>query len=125
VKGANAIYIYDHGSRKPMYYDLEDWIMAGVVQYSYFKFKNHERYRRGPFAKTAQGAGFQDCFQRAAGKHQWLAFFDIDEFLVRCAARLLGAASCPSFFPETVNWRPALAHAWSTWQRRCTVQCWH
>jgi hypothetical protein len=85
VKGANAIYIYDHGSRKPMYYDLEDWIMAGVVQYSYFKFKNHERYRRGPFAKTAQGAGFQDCFQRAAGKHKWLAFFDIDEFLVRCA----------------------------------------
>jgi hypothetical protein len=59
MKGANAIYIYDH--RSCMHAHV---LRPGGMDHTWqcstgFKFKNHERCRRGHFIKTAQGAGFQ------------------------------------------------------------------
>jgi hypothetical protein len=105
--GAGAIYVYDHGSRQTMYWDLQDWIHAGVVHYTYFKFSNSPDHRE--FHNTAQGAVFQECIRRARDKHQWLALFDVDEFLVLAEGETQNITSLLKGYEQygglVVNWR--------------------
>jgi hypothetical protein len=34
------------------------------------------------FANHGQGYAYSDCLKRSRGRHEWIAFIDLDEFIV-------------------------------------------
>jgi hypothetical protein len=107
--GAGAIYIYDHGSSTPIQEDLQDWIAAGVVHYSRLVFVNLPQARR-QFYLTAQAAAYTKGLSAARARgHQWLAFFDADEFLVNLGRERQDVPSLlrqyEAYGALVVNWR--------------------
>ena len=73
--GMHPIYIYDHSSTPPMSGVLGREIENGHVVYRYFVDFEHSSGRPQLWA-------YDDCLQQHGFKHTWIAFIDVDEFLV-------------------------------------------
>lgn len=68
--GVEKFYIYDNGSTDNTREILAPYIEKGVVEYTYF-----------PGTKM-QLAAYDDCLKRHRFETRWLAFIDVDEFIV-------------------------------------------
>lgn len=68
--GVEKFYIYDNGSTDGTSEILQPYIKSGLVDYRYYP-----GYRR-------QIAAYDDCISRHRMETRWLAFIDIDEFIV-------------------------------------------
>ncbi len=69
-QGVEKFYIYDNESTDCTRDVLQPYISSGVVEYIYFP-----GYRR-------QLAAYDDCIERHRFDTRWLAFIDLDEFIV-------------------------------------------
>jgi hypothetical protein len=74
----SKFYIYDHESTPPLSRVLQPWINQGVVEYQTISPSDFSQHPSG----RPQLYGFDQCLQEHGNKHQWLAFIDVDEFLV-------------------------------------------
>jgi hypothetical protein len=77
--GVRKIYVYDNNSTVPLAASVADHLRDGAVEYSYFVGR---RRWRDLFRTTSQWWAYNDCFARFAHRHRWLAFIDVDEFIV-------------------------------------------
>ncbi|PNH06720.1 hypothetical protein TSOC_006889 [Tetrabaena socialis] len=77
--GADKIFLFDHNSTVPMISEVLDYVAEGRVQYTYF---NSDSPRVAHFAHGLQGRVFQQCFEQARGYFKWMAFTDLDEYLL-------------------------------------------
>ena len=68
--GVQKFYIYDNGSTDSTREILEPYIREGIVDYTYFP------------GHKVQLASYDDCLWRHRFETRWLAFIDIDEFIV-------------------------------------------
>lgn len=69
-KGVDRIYFYDNGSTDDSAEILRPYIESGVVEYNYFP------------GHRMQLAAYDHCIKRHRYDTRWLAFIDIDEFIV-------------------------------------------
>lgn len=93
-KGVDKFYIYDNESSDQTKEVLIPYIQSGVVEYKYWP-----GYRR-------QIAAYDDCMKRHRFDSKWIAFIDLDEFIVP-----LKDASIPAFLSRfedfsavEINW---------------------
>ncbi len=70
AQGVERIYFYDNESKDSTREVLRSYIERGVVEYIYWP-----GYRR-------QLAAYDDCLERHRFDSRWIAFIDIDEFIV-------------------------------------------
>lgn len=68
--GVDKFYIYDNGSSDHTKEILAPYIESGLVEYTYFP--GHRR----------QLAAYDDCIERHRFDSRWIAFIDLDEFIV-------------------------------------------
>ena len=73
--GFDHIYIYDnnHDGEERFEDVLGDFVAEGFVTIVDFRNRAEER---------TQHDAYNDCYSRFGSKHAWMAFFDLDEFLV-------------------------------------------
>lgn len=80
--GFGKIYLFDHNSTRDNKRDqmelLAPYIEAGKLEY--YLFADHHTGQS--FEQSAQGFGFEVCIRNGIGRHKWMAFFDVDEYLV-------------------------------------------
>lgn len=69
-QGVDRFYIYDNGSTDDTRQVLDPYIQTGVVEYIYFP--GHRK----------QLAAYDDCLERHRTDTRWIAFIDLDEFIV-------------------------------------------
>ena len=74
--GIRPLYVYDHRSLPPLERFLRPYIADGRVVL--------ERYEADKDfgSMSPQLYAFEDCLHRRGSQHQWLAFLDVDEFLM-------------------------------------------
>ena len=68
--GVQKFYVYDNESTDKTKEVLEPYIQAGIVEYKYWP-----GYRR-------QLAAYDDCLARHRFSARWIAFIDLDEFII-------------------------------------------
>ncbi|KAL6745533.1 hypothetical protein V8C86DRAFT_2975436 [Haematococcus lacustris] len=84
--GVDKVYLYDHNSTLPLRQGIEDLIASGYVQYIPYT-GSHVRYTHGfssdlqRFQTTIQGQVYKDCLARFSGRHTFMGFIDVDEFV--------------------------------------------
>lgn len=77
--GVEKFYIFDHNSTRPLAPGLSDYLRTGLVELQAFK----GRPRRLPsFLDTNQWRAYQACIEQHRGRHRWMGFLDVDEFIV-------------------------------------------
>lgn len=69
-RGVEKFYIYDNESTDETKAVLEPYIKAGIVDYKYFP------------GSRRQIAAYDDCLERHRFSSRWIAFIDLDEFIV-------------------------------------------
>ena len=69
-QGVEKFYIYDNESTDGTRENLEPYVCSGLVEYRYWP-----GYRQ-------QLAAYDDCFERHRLSARWIAFIDLDEFIV-------------------------------------------
>jgi hypothetical protein len=74
----SKFYIYDHESTPPLSRVLHHWIDQGIVEYESITPSEYSKHDSG----RPQLYGYDKCLQDHGNKHHWLAFIDVDEFLV-------------------------------------------
>lgn len=94
LKGVDKFYIYDNESTDGTKEILQPYIDRGIVEYSYWP-----GYRQ-------QLAAYDNCLLRYRYSTRWLAFIDIDEFIVP-----VKDTSIPLFLQRFEN-RPAVEINW-------------
>lgn len=70
--GFDAIYLYDNNDQDGERFEevIEDYMRCGFVKV--IDFRGH---------KKCQMQAYNDCYKRFGPQYDWMAFFDIDEFL--------------------------------------------
>jgi hypothetical protein len=77
--GVDKFYVFDHNSTRPLASGLSDYLATGLVELQAFK----GRPRRLPsFLDTNQWRAYQACIEQHRGRHRWIGFLDVDEFIV-------------------------------------------
>jgi len=77
--GVDKFYVFDHNSTRPLAAGLSDYLATGLVELQAFK----GRPRRLPsFLDTNQWRAYQACIEQHRGRHRWMGFLDVDEFIV-------------------------------------------
>ncbi len=69
-QGVEKFYIYDNESQDNTHEILEPYIKKGIVDYKYFPGKKN------------QLLAYDDCFKNHRFESRWIAFIDLDEFIV-------------------------------------------
>lgn len=92
--GVEKFYIYDNESTDDTRAVLEPYIEAGVVDYKYWP-----GYRR-------QIAAYDDCMEKHRFDSRWIAFIDLDEFIVplKDASIVEFLQRMESFAAVEINW---------------------
>lgn len=65
--------------QEPLAGAIADHLRSGLVEYSYFVGRQRVR---DLFRTSSQWWAYNDCVARYATRHRWLAFIDVDEFIV-------------------------------------------
>jgi len=83
--GINKIFLYDNNDLNGERFEevINDYITNGFVKISNWRgkvktTKNLKEHRNGT---TIQGQAYEDCYYNNYKNYDWIAFFDIDEFL--------------------------------------------
>jgi len=83
--GINKIFLYDNNDLNGERFEevINDYITIGFVKISNWRgkvktTKNLKEHRNGT---TIQGQAYEDCYYNNYKNYDWIAFFDIDEFL--------------------------------------------
>lgn len=94
AQGVERFYIYDNESTDETKAVLEPYIKKGVVEYQYWP-----GYRR-------QLAAYDDCLRQHRFSSRWIAFIDLDEFIVpvKDATVVEFLRRCEGFAGVEVNW---------------------
>ncbi|KAG2449567.1 hypothetical protein HYH02_005100 [Chlamydomonas schloesseri] len=85
--GFSRIYLYDHGSTVPMSEQLKGHIASGFLTYVNFSAA-HRKFQEGytsdldRFMSTVQGQAYKHCVDTWGGRHTFIGFIDLDEFMV-------------------------------------------
>ncbi len=94
AQGVERFYIYDNGSTDDTREVLEPYIQRGIVDYKYWP------------GRRMQLAAYDDCLENHRFESRWIAFIDLDEFIVP-----LKDSSIPEFLKRfedfsvvEVNW---------------------
>ncbi|MCD8288265.1 MAG: glycosyltransferase family 92 protein [Porphyromonadaceae bacterium] len=92
--GVEKFFIYDNESTDDTKTILEPYIKSGVVDYTFFP-----GIRR-------QLAAYDDCIEKHRFSSRWIAFIDLDEFIVpvRDASIPAFLRRCESFSAVEINW---------------------
>lgn len=92
--GVEQFYIYDNGSTDATKETLQPYIDSGLVTYRYFP-----GYRK-------QLAAYDDCLAHHRFEARWIAFIDIDEFIVPLADKTIPEflARFEEFPVVEINW---------------------
>lgn len=77
--GFQKIYLYDNNSTSPLALSIADYMTAGLVEYTYFTGVHR---KSNLFKSTNQAYAYRDCNRRFGHRHRFLAFIDVDEFIV-------------------------------------------
>ncbi len=93
-QGVDKFYIYDNGSTDDTRDVLDPYVKSGVVDYTYFP--GHRK----------QLAAYDDCIDKHRFECRWLAFIDLDEFIVP-----LQHTSIPEFLEQAED-APAVEINW-------------
>lgn len=96
-KGVKKFYVYDNGSQDDTKKILQSYIEKGFVEYNWFP-----GYRK-------QLAAYDDCLKRHRFDTKWLAFIDMDEFIVP-----LKHSTIPAYLNDKKNW-PVVEINWLTY----------
>lgn len=75
-QGAGRIYVYDDNSEPPMRDQLQGHIQSGLVEYHFIGRDNHTAIER------PQLWVYNECIKQYRTRHQFIAFIDVDEFLI-------------------------------------------
>ena len=75
--GVSKVYLYDHNSSRPVIKQLWDYTEEGTVVYHYI-----EDFAIFQGDTIVQIKAYRQCIKKYAHRHQFLAFFDDDEYLV-------------------------------------------
>lgn len=73
--GVTRVYVWDNASTPPMEEVLREHIASGLVVYSYFDAFEHP-------TNAPQLYAYDRCLEQGRGMHDWMAFIDVDEFLI-------------------------------------------
>jgi len=74
--GIDTIYIHDHNSTIPLINEVLPLVKSGTVEYTYFKDPPSDS-KLNPQIYT-----YVQCLNKYSTKHRFIAFIDIDEFIV-------------------------------------------
>ncbi|GAB4813551.1 hypothetical protein N2152v2_000597 [Parachlorella kessleri] len=75
--GINKFYLTDTGSKPPMQAVLQDYIDAGLVDYTFDTKVPPRKGTHGP-----QVTIYERCLHQHGHRHTYMAFIDVDEFLI-------------------------------------------
>jgi hypothetical protein len=92
--GVEKIFLYDNESTDDLKQVLEPYIKAGIVEYTYFP------------GKKQQLPAYKDAIKRFKNKTKWLAFIDLDEFIIPVSTK-----SIPDFLSQIED-APAIDINW-------------
>eukprot|EP00887_Chlorella_sp_A99_P002865 scaffold6.g2865.t1 len=107
--GVSKVYLYDNNSSTPLFASpaVMRHIRRGFLQYRQFERWLHPKLREERYRQTAI---YNQCLEDYGRRHDWMGFFDLDEFVI-----LRGEAAgmdLPSFLTDfqpfgglCVNWR--------------------
>ena len=80
--GVSRFYVFDHGSNPRLSHVLARHIHSGLVVYEYAPYHLDGLLRLFMARPNPQTDLFDRCLRLHAGQHRWLAFLDVDEFIV-------------------------------------------
>ncbi|GLI68670.1 hypothetical protein VaNZ11_013146 [Volvox africanus] len=105
--GIEKFYIWDHKSRPPLAYVLEDYVLSNVVEIIYFadSWKADEKLFREMYNTSTrtflspQVWAYDNCFRMFAHRHTFIALLDPDEYIILKEPSVLprGQPHLPSF----------------------------
>ncbi len=92
--GVEKFFIYDNESTDGTKAILEPYIKSGLVDYTFFP------------GCAVQLAAYDDCIERHRFVSRWIAFIDLDEFIVPVRDKSIPAflKRCESFAAIEINW---------------------
>jgi len=93
--GVEKFYIYDNGSTDNTKEILKTYIDQGIVEYIYFP------------GKKAQKPAYRDCIKKYKYDSKWIAFIDLDEFIVP-----LETETVPEFLEQMPKTATQLCFGW-------------
>src|SRR5690242_1422939 len=70
--GVNKIYMFDHNSSEPFLNEIYPYVQSGLVEYRFVV--NQTRHFLNPI--------YRKCLNDFGHLHTWMAFIDVDEFIV-------------------------------------------
>ena len=73
--GSSKFYIFDHNSTIPVLNGIQEYVTSGLVEYFYFTNYGNEQ-------APAQIIAYDHCLKLFGNKHKFIAFIDVDEFIV-------------------------------------------
>jgi hypothetical protein len=74
--GCGRFYIYDHGTEVPMLETIKEYVLSGLVEYTYTDYRNWDPTPQ-PQLQT-----YDKCVRSYGQRHRWMGFIDSDEFIV-------------------------------------------
>ena len=103
--GVSKVYVFDHNSSTPVIKQVWDYVEEQTVVYHYI-----EDFSLFEGDTIVQFEAYRQCIKKYAHRHQFLAFFDDDEYLV--LKRAAGTRSLADFLQSyedhgglAVNWQ--------------------
>jgi len=93
--GVEKFYIYDNDSTDNTKEILKPYIEQGIVEYTYFP------------GKKAQKPAYRDCIKKYKYDSKWIAFIDLDEFIVP-----LENETVPEFLEQMPKTATQLCFGW-------------
>lgn len=82
--GATKFYVYDHNSTVPVLDFIKQYVASGLVEYTYTSFPSEQTAVPlvDGYVKPPQVIAYDECLQVHGRKHKFIAFTDVDEFIV-------------------------------------------
>jgi hypothetical protein len=81
--GVSKFYLLDEHSDPPLSLQIPNFIDSGLVHYEkYSYFWSNTLHFLGFATKNHLRVAFDECLRKHGHKHDWLGFFDADEFVI-------------------------------------------
>lgn len=102
--GVSRFYIFDHGSNPRLSHVLARHIRSGLVVYEYAPYHLDGLLRLIMARPNPQADLFDRCLRLHRDQHRWLAFLDVDEFVVvRGANTSSPSSSSPAVLADVLE----------------------
>jgi Glycosyl transferase family 2 len=92
--GVGKFYLLDEHSDPPLSLQIPNFIDSGLVHYEkYSYFWSNTLHFLGFATKNHLRVAFDECLRKHGDKHDWIGFFDADEFVILKVAKDVLCAS--------------------------------